>query len=307
MSYKKQGFYEGQTLKHTHLENMENGIKGLEKKEYQSGCIFFEVSADESFMSDDTSNSVTDNPSNTTSWCVLKLPSSYDATGTPTKLCVFMHGSSGGFTNTTPTPTSIYHSENLVAAGYAIMDVSVHSYHMAGPLAMSMYRKAIDYVMNNYNVEKQVYLHGHSMGGWTALNFVNRFSNLVKVVGLWYPCIDAYAQAWENSVWGSPKTYMPKFYNFSSSTTYEEEKLVGYNPIKDHSITIDGVTYTYLPVPIKIWQGDVDAYMGTEIAKSYVAALRNAGCEAYYRELAGLGHEWSNVMKTEQLNWFNRY
>ena len=149
MSYIKQGFYEGQTLTHTHLENIENGIQALEKKEYQSGYIYFQVSADQSFMSDNTSNSVIDNPNNSTSWCVLKLPTSYTSTGTPTKLCVFMHGSSGSFTNTTTSP-EISHGENLVTAGYAIMDVSVHAYHMGGPLAISMYRKAIDYVMNNY-------------------------------------------------------------------------------------------------------------------------------------------------------------
>lgn len=281
-------------------------IKKSDKMEYQPGYIFFQISVPPVFADDSKDDNVTDASENTTSWCVLKLPTSYTAIGTPTKLCVFMHGSSGSFTNATTSP-EISHGENLVSAGYAVMDVSVHAYHMAGPLAISMYKEAIDYVMKNYNVEHQIYLHGHSMGGWTALNFANQFGDLVKVLGLWYPCIDAYEQAWNSSVWSAPKIYMPIFYNFSQSSTYEEDKLIGYNPIKNNSITIDGIAYTYLPAPIKIWQGDKDKYMGITIAQSYVQALRNGGCEAYLRELQGVGHEWSCVMEDELLDWFNEY
>lgn len=114
---------------------------------------------------------------------MLKLPTTYNNVGSPTKLCVFMHGSSGGFTNTS-TSLEIDHGNNLVENGYAIMDVSVHNFHMADPMAISMYKKAIDYVMNNYNVENRIYLHGHSMGGWCALNFSNKFPNLIKVIGM---------------------------------------------------------------------------------------------------------------------------
>lgn len=123
---------------------------------------------------------------------------------------------------------------------------------------------------------------------------------------VWYPCIDAEVQGWNNTVWTKPKTYMKTFYNFSSDN-YEEEKLIGYNPIKTNSFSVNDKTYTCLLSPIKIWHGQNDTYMDINISRQYVENINNfSGC-AYLREIIGVGHEWSSVMKEELLNWFNRF
>lgn len=280
----------------------------VNKRPYSPNLIFFKITSDKSFNSTDTSKQVIDTPNNMTSWCVLKLPTSYLPNGKKTKLCVFMHGSNGSFDNSMSYENiEIYHADNLVKSGYAVMDVSIDDYHMASPIAMSMYRKAIQYVIDEYNVEDKIYLHGHSMGGWSALNFTNKFGNLVKVLGLWYPCVDAYNQAWNNSVWTQPKQYMPIFYNFSQTTNYEEDKVIGFNPIKTNTFEINGVKYTSLSCPIKIWHGQSDTMMPIQYSRDYVNALKNNGNEAYLREVQNLGHEWSDILKTEMLNWFNRF
>ena len=253
--------------------------------------------------------------------CALMLPYNYSPTGTPTKLIVCMHGA-GGYISSDSVGEMAYCNEKLLANGYAIMDcnglpndefnsdgITPNGMHMGSSIALSAYRKAIQYVQNNFNVENQIFVHAHSMGALSALNFASKNSGIVKAIGLWYPVTDMYNQAWLHSWNDNVKTSIAKLYNFDDKTgaTYEEDKVIGFNPINNHSIVINDTRYNNLQVPITIWHGNADVVVSLEGSQKLVTALKNSGCEAHLRVVDGFGHDISDAVKEEELMWYNRF
>jgi predicted esterase len=287
------------------------------KTGYASGYIYFQVNINTTFPTNAITNSVLDSETLNYVWCALKLPTTYQATGAPTKLAVCMHGAGGVVYNGNAGELTNY--ENLVSAGYAILDcagvvgditVSGQAEHMGGPKAIQAYLKAIDYVVNNYNVEKQIYLHGHSMGGLTALNFAIQNPEKVKVVACFYPVTDLYNQAWLHSWYGTQtKTDMAKAYNFNDQTgaTYEADKVVGFNPVLNHSFSDGTNRYNFFPVPLKIWHGNADTVVDYTGSQTYITNIKNGGGRAIFRIVDGVDHTTVTAMQTEQLYWFNRF
>lgn len=290
------------------------------KKDYTNGYIYFTVNVDTTIPDCSiTTDSTKDNPVFKNFWCVLKLPKSYASTGNPTKLAVCMHGAGGVVYDGHPGELSGF-SVLCDNENYAILDCNGvdgvtategSAEHMGNPVALRAYKKAIDYVVANYNVEDTIYLHGHSMGGLTALNFVNMFPNIVKVLGLHYPVTDLYNQAFLHP-WYPNKTKqdLAKYYKFSdvSGATYETEKVIGYNPIKSRTVNIDDKDYTNCPVPLKIWHGNSDTAVNYEYSVKLVDAIKRNGGIADIRVLDGVGHNaGSGAMVTELRRWFNRF
>lgn len=295
-------------------------IQETTKNKYQSGEIHFTVDVNVNFPNDSTSDSVQDAEDIETMQCVLILPSNYNNNiKTPTKLCVYCHGA-GGIVNSS-TGGEISGASYLVNAGYAVLDcagvvgnqTSAGScQNMGGPIAIQGYRKAIEYVMNNYNVEDKIYLHGGSMGGLMALNLVNSYPEIVKVLSLFFPVTDMYNQAWLHPWWAGDygtKKMIATLYNFDDNTglTYEANKVIGFNPINNKSIEVNNDKYTSLPVPIKIWHGTADTTVDISYSRLFVEHLKNYGCVAELREVNGMGHSANNTIKTEELYWLNRF
>lgn len=290
------------------------------KKEYVNGYIYFTISADTTIPDCSiTTDSTQDNSVFKDFWCALKLPKAYTTTGKQTKLAVCMHGAGGVVYDGHPGELSGF-STLCDNENYAILDCNGvdgvtttegSAEHMGNPVALRAYKKAIDYVVEHYNVEDMIYLHGHSMGGLTALNFTNMFPNVVKVLGLHYPVTDLYNQAFLHP-WYPEKTKqdLAKYYVFSdaSGSTYEAEKVIGYNPIKNKTVTIGESDYTNLQVPVKIWHGNADTAVNYEYSVKLVDAIKRNGGIADIRVLDGVGHNaGSGAMVTELRRWFNRF
>lgn len=122
--------------------------------------------------------------------CVLRLPNSYGMTGTPTRLVLACHGAHGYI----QSPSIWYNSnwkafmDDLLDAGYAVFDANVlptstgtdqMGYAVGSPLYVNILKKAYDYIQRNYNVYKQIFVHGTSMGGVGATAFAHAYPELV--------------------------------------------------------------------------------------------------------------------------------
>ena len=123
--------------------------------------------------------------------CVLRLPASYRPDGEPTRLVLACHGASGYIQASTSTwYNSNWRSfmDTLLEAGYAVFDSNVlptstgtsqMGYAVGSPLYVNVLRKAYDYIQENYNVHRQIFAHGTSMGGVGATAFSHAYPELV--------------------------------------------------------------------------------------------------------------------------------
>lgn len=199
---------------------------------------------------------------------------------------------------------------NFISNGYAVFDcngASNTNYDFWGsPVGISAYRKAYEYVTNNYNVETDLYIYGFSMGGLTAMNLVmNDFPN-VKAVALGSPVLNL-AEAWSNNIAALYST---------TTTEYSDSLVAGYNPyLLIKQLNNSDIVFKKLP-PMKIWYGgnetyDVRPYVDKALGQRFVNAIKNSNGVAQYREFAGCGHEIcygsnSNAY-TEFAMWLNRF
>lgn len=122
---------------------------------------------------------------------VLRLPSTYDPYGEPTRLVLACHGASGYI----QASTSTWYNDNwktfmdaLLDAGYAVFDAnifptsegtSIMGQAVGSPLYVNVLKKAYDYIQSNYNVTKEIFAHGTSMGGVGATAFAHAYPHLV--------------------------------------------------------------------------------------------------------------------------------
>ena len=87
-----------------------------------------------------------------------------------------------------------------------------------------------------------------------------------------------------------------------------EENTIGSNPYKLRSfIGADGKRVVIPPCPIKIWQGTADKVTDPVMAAEFISSIHRSGSYAEIHLLDGVGHNVTEVMKEEQLFWFNRF
>lgn len=294
------------------------------KKGYTPDLIHFQVEANQNFadVEDDTAV-LQDSESFAPVNCVLKLPTNYTPSGKPTKLIMFAHGAGSLITG---NEVSYWNPivQPLWDNGYAVFDVNgsnnnytTYADNMGSPRTISAYRKALQYIVENYNVEDKIYLMGVSMGGLVALNFVQQYPELVNVIGLMNPITAMYKAAWlhpwygVDANWpnGRTHTMIAREFNFDdqSGATYEADKVQGYDPLLNHSVVVGANRHNFLPCSIKIWHGENDTTALEENIVELVTALKNAGINAVLRNMAGVGHNTTQVMYEEIAMWFNRF
>lgn len=294
------------------------------KKDYTPDLIHFQVEVNQNFadVEDDTAV-LQDSESFAPVNCVLKLPTNYTPNGKPTKLIMFAHGAGSLITG---NEISYWNPivQPLWDNGYAVFDVNgsnnnytTYADNMGSPRTISAYRKALQYIVENYNVEDKIYLMGVSMGGLVALNFVQQYPELVNVIGLMNPITAMYKAAWlhpwygVDANWpnGRTHTMIAREFNFDdqSGATYEADKVQGYDPLLNHSVVVGANRHNFLPCSIKIWHGENDTTALEENIVELVTALKNAGINAVLRNMAGVSHNTTQVMYEEIAMWFNRF
>lgn len=229
------------------------------------------------------------------------LPDNYSETGTPTKWVIICHGAGG---TVTTNDAQVEHQETtkyLVANGYAVMDVNglpeeyakKHDIDLRNnvgtPIAVRCYVKAYFYCMEHFNLRREVFVHGGSMGGISSTNLV--LSGCIPVIAhsALCPVLDTYNQIFLNP-WtnGAPKFALAKIFGFEKDENgeyiYDESKLIGFNPVNNHK------AYTY-PVPLKFWHCVDDHKVEYTVTKKYIEKLKSFGSNASLRSFSYGQHE----------------
>lgn len=291
-------------------------ISGKQKAAYMYGNIFFNVQVNQNFADNvSIANQIQDVENFADVACVLRLPPTYTPTGTPTKLCMWAHGAGGKVTETSAGELE-QATSYMLPAGYALFDVNgsnnnytTYADHMGGPRVISAYIKAYQYIVDHYNVDPYIYVHGHSMGGLTALNFAQHNRGIVRCLALVHPVTDLKGQAWEHPWFGTTKQQIATEYNFDDKTgaTFEDDKLVGYDPITTNAFDLDDAHKIINPVPIKIWHGNADTTVSLAGSQVYVDAVKATGGDATLRTVDGIPHKITPAMLSEIVMWLNRH
>lgn len=151
-----------------------------------SGTIFFTVDVERPLTIEENEQSTTTESVE----CVLRLPDTYKAIGTPTRLIFACHGAGAYIASPSVWGNVNWNSfmNALLTAGYAVFDcntlptsvgTNIAGYGVGSPYAINVARKAYDYIQENYNVYPEIFVHGTSMGGATATAFSHIYPQLV--------------------------------------------------------------------------------------------------------------------------------
>ena len=222
--------------------------------------MFNWFTCDVAFPIDNPATDIDDaTPLFTTAW--IKLPASYSRHGTPTKMIILCHGTSGfnwdSFVETYRTPVEYFNAQ-----GYAVLDcfplsslyasnapekVAAHS------LGAACYKAAYDYALTHFNVEKEVGIYAKSAGGISQATIVNHSGIPVKAVSALCPnldlfndfrCMEPKSSANRMTIFNlTPITASGAWTSADNAVLKaNQSKFAGYSPILYHS-TIDAKAY----------------------------------------------------------------
>lgn len=235
------------------------------------------------------------------------------------KLVVYCHGgsqfvggnSSEGFITGNPL-------EILKKLGYAYLCCNCYPYdYMHGVLGigtgvladsapvgnwtiMQAYSKALNYVLNKYNIDKDnIFLMGVSQGGMTAENIAELMDINFKAECILEPAISM--QFVQPSIRGS---YLQAMYGFSTPETFSLDKVHGLDPFSRNTDSESGLnknssfedciavtTKKYRKgSPLLILQGKADNVVSAKWTAAYAKMIQNAGGQCEYILYQGLDH-----------------
>lgn len=238
---------------------------------------------------------------------MIAFPGSYSEKGEATRLVISCHGAGGTVTTDDSQVEQQILTKYLLANGYAVMDVNGLPAEFAlkkgidvrnnigSPIASQSYIKAYRYCIDNFNLKKEIFVHGASMGGISSTNFV--LSNAAPVIAQsgFCPVLDTYNQIylhpWTN---GAPKIALEKIYKLefdkNGDSIYDESKIQGYNPM-GRILLVEGSECLTYPVPVKFWHCEDDDIVNVESTKRFVKAIKNAGGIAELCTFESGGHQ----------------
>ena len=237
----------------------------------------------------------------------IALPESYCETGAATRLVINCHGAGGTVSTDDSQVEQQTLTKYLLANGYAVMDVNglpkefCEKYgidirnNIGCPIAVESYVKAYHYCIKRFNLMKEVFVHGGSMGGISSTNLV--LSGRIPVIAQsgFCPVLDTYTQIFLNP-WsgGLPREALGKIYclekDKNGEYVYDETRVAGFNPTA-RCIQENGKEYVHYPVAVKFWHCEDDATVKIESTKRFVEAINNAGGCAYLQTFPTGGHE----------------
>ena len=232
--------------------------------------------------------------------CLL-LPDSYSDEGAPTRLVISCHGAGGTVTTDDAQVMGQTLTRYLLANGYAVMDVNglPEAYaaergidlrnNIGSPIAVQSYVKAYRYCIEHFNLKREVFVHGASMGGISSTNLVLSGSIPVIAHSAFCPVLDAYHEIFLHP-WsgGLPKVALGKIYGLDTDENgdyiYDAHKLCGYDPAQL-------VSQKAYPVPVKFWHCEDDPVVSFAVTERFAELVRQKGGEAYLCALSHGGHE----------------
>ena len=207
--------------------------------------------------------------------------------------------------------------DTFVNNGYAVFDCNGYNNTPQGheiwgaKRGIEVYRKAYQYVVDHYNVQKNFSIYGFSMGGCTALNLI--FENMpnINCVVISSPVINLQA-CFEEDV-NCSRSINLAFGSPVDNKIFTDE-MRNQNPM-NRIINIDGKYYClgkFPPLKIYFGENEIDQ---NGVNKRYAVildnAISNSGGTSFYREVEGRGHEIcygeDEQMNREYLIFFNRY
>ena len=165
---------------------------------------------------------------------------------------------------------------------------------------MQAYSKALNYVLNKYNIDKDnIFLMGVSQGGMTAENIAELMDINFKAECILEPAISM--QFVQPSIRGS---YLQAMYGFSTSEDFTIDKVHGLDPFSRNTDSETGLnknstfeecvaitTRKYRKgSPLLILQGDADVTVPAKWTAAYAKMIQNAGGQCEYILYEGLGH-----------------
>lgn len=309
-------------IKKRMIPNSRNGnhIPGFEEREYIYFKVKFNNFRDVSYSSE---NTVLDKEELEECECVLTLPEAYTDTGAPTPLIIACHGAGSNVVESLNLIGGLSQVKRCIDAGYAALDVSgsvKNGLSMGCPEHIFALYKAYRYAISHYNLTERVLLAGASMGGHTALNFAHMYPSIVLAVGIFFPrlnidgvtvsdhyCIGTWDKTERKNGNPSTKDRIVNVYRFPSDEWYEPNT-IGSNPYRLRSfVNSEGERVVIPPCPIKIWQGTADTVTDPVMAKEFYDSVRRSGSYIELHLLDGVTHNINDVMREEQLYWFNRF
>jgi hypothetical protein len=231
----------------------------------------------------------------------IMLPDSYTEDGAPTRLVINCHGAGGTVSTDDSQVEHQILTQYLLTNGYAVMDVNglPEKYadkngidlrnNVGSPIALRAYVKGYHYCIDRFNLKKDVFVYGGSMGGISSTNLV--LSGCIPVIAhaALCPVLDTYNQIflhpWSD---GLPKIALGKIYGFekdeSGEYIYDESKLAGFNPARNAKAAC-------YPVPVKFWHCKDDGTVDYSVTERFVNRIRSNGGVAYLRSFSYGGHE----------------
>ena len=225
--------------------------------------------------------------------CILRLPASYSATGTPTRAVLACHGAEGYIDQATDHWAATGWDalmDAILNAGYAVFDCNVlpneagtnaKGFCAGSPLALDAAKKAYDYVQANYNVYREIFVHGTSMGGILASAFTKNYPQLVLAESsMAGRDLSLYFYRVENGTYSDANPEFAQAWGYASVTAMKEDKwshIVGMGPVLTYHKYVDGVMQ-YPPDR----ETDFDAWMAyySDIQKKTKTAVIGE-CTAY--------------------------
>lgn len=226
---------------------------------------------------------------------VLLLPDSYSESGEPTRLVVSCHGAGGTVWADSSQIEEQTHTKYLLANGFAVTDMAglpaefCRKYgidplnNIGSPVAVDSYVAGYGKCVRDYNLKKEVLIHGASMGGISSTNVV--LSGRIPVLAQtgFCPVLDTYGEIYLHP-WseGAPKDALEKIYSLDNG--YDEAKITPFNPARNPKIA-------RYPVPVDFWHCVDDGTVSIDVTERFVDAIRSHGGRATLHKLPAGGHE----------------
>ena len=224
---------------------------------------------------------------------ILLLPDSYRETGRQTRLVISCHGA-GGSVSTDDSQVVIQAlTKYLLANGFAVMDMAgipegycekygINRFNNIGsPIAVDSYVAGDEKCVTEYNLKKEVLVHGASMGGISSTNLV--LSGRIPVLAQtgFCPVLDTYHEIYLHP-WsdGLPKIALEKIYSLDG---YDEQKIAPYNPAANPKIK-------RYPVPVAFWHCADDPLVSVDVTERFVNEICESGGRAVLHKLPAGGH-----------------
>ncbi len=271
----------------------EAGYEPGRYRNYQDGHIYFSREVNQSLPGEA--------PEYKRTTGVLALPENYDPNGEATKLIVYFHGYSHGvyMDHWGSTETFVQQKQHFLERGYAVLDCNgardnnkqagASNSSAASRQYVDGFWQCVQYALENYNLDDQLYVVGGSAGGPSAINFADWHGDNVRALMLLAPWTDLEVQCWGQGI----REPFVEYLGFANTTDYEVEKTLEVDPALRIQHKEDGTAYIdSLDLPVRAFVGANDTVVSMHTSlNAFMDALQVCRPDAQLVTWEGMGHE----------------